>query len=163
MEGGCDKRRFHMHDIKFSQKYRLRQNIYGTWHCINWQAVTSVLMTVASPSTGSSCLVPFDCPSCRWRHYKRSKCQPSLAQPQNITSQKTAVCMFCILIPNSSPIDFLLSLKGQYQLTILINDINMATVVVIRDALQSFRLVRQHTVQLDTLLSATIKFQLRCF
>jgi len=75
---------------------------------------------------------------------------------------KTAACVFRIPAPNSSPVDFLLSLKGQYQLAILVNDINMATVVVICDALQSLRLVRQHAVQLDTLLSAAIKFQLRC-
>jgi len=43
MEGGCDKGRFHMHDMKFSQQYQLRQEIYGPWHCSNRQAVTSVV------------------------------------------------------------------------------------------------------------------------
>jgi hypothetical protein len=121
------------------------------------------LMSVASSSTRSSSAVFSDCLSCRQRYYNPSKCQVSLAQPHNITSHKPSICRFCILVPNSSPIDFLLSLKGQYQLTILINDINIGTVVVIRNTFQSFRLVCQHTVQLDTLLSAPIKFQLRCF
>lgn len=68
-----------------------------------------------------------------------------------------------IFVPNNSPINFLLSFKGQYQFSIFINNVNMATIVITSYTLQSFCLVCQHTVQLDAFLSTTVQFQLRRF
>jgi acetolactate synthase regulatory subunit len=81
----------------------------------------------------------------------------------NVKFQNISIRRFCVFVPNNSPIDLLLSLEGQYQLAILIDDINMAAVIVICNTFQSFCLVCQHTVQLDTLISAPVKFQLRGF
>jgi len=77
------------------------------------------------------------------------KCQAGVT---NVNS----VMFLDILLPNNSPIDFLLGLKGQYQFSIFINNINMATVIITSYTLQSFCLISQHAVKLDAFLSTTI-------